>query len=63
MLKMNCKVGDIISVSDDFFLEVIDTSKNNVTFRVNGLERMDLTVSLAGSGEQKFQPTRREMVA
>lgn len=63
MLKMNCKAGDIISVSDDFFLEIIETSKSNVTFRVNGLERMDLTVSLADSGEQNAQPSRRKMVA
>ncbi len=62
MLKMNCKAGDIISVSDDFFLEVIETSKGNVTFRVNGLERMDLTVSLADSSEQKVQ-SQRKMVA
>ena len=63
MLKMNCKVGDVISISDDLFLEVIDTSKSHVTLRINGLDRVDLTVTLPNLDTNHNTIERRKLVA
>ena len=62
MLKMNCKVGDVISISDDLFLEVIDTNKNHVTLRINGIDRVDVTVTLPNV-DSKNTIERRKLVA
>lgn len=63
MLKMNCKVGDIISISDDLFLEVIDTNKSHVTLRINGVDRVDLTVTLPNLATTQNTIERRKLVA
>lgn len=63
MLKMNCKVGDVISISDDLFLEVIDTNKSHVTLHINGIDRVDLTVTLPNLGTNHNTIERRKLVA
>ncbi len=63
MLKMNCKIGDIISISDDFFLEVIDTNKNHVTLRLNGVDRVDLTITLPNLNTNQSSLDQCQLVA
>ena len=50
-------------ISDDLFLEVIDTNKSHVTLRINGIDRVDLTVTLPNVETNHNTIERRKLVA
>ena len=63
MLNLNCRVGDIITLSDEFTLEVLETTRKVVTVRIQSDRNIGLTIKIPNPEVPDSLSVDRRMVA